>query len=254
MRRFFILFFVKLLILTCPSLTYSQENPVSPIRAPDQSWEEALSQQMDLWGESVLTPEISLLQNITPNAIEGIPEWPMGLPALNTFVSQVRHARIYTNPNTGNYKRKAPWLYPIDGCYAKAAHISAQASARGLPRPGKIFAFGRLSYSTPYAPRGKVWWSYHVAAAYHVGSTIFVLDPTVNGRAALTVEQWLNAISANPSKVRVKLCDANAYSPSSRCRGSNGNGAYLGHIRYVLKREYNNLRNLGIAPSSVLAP
>lgn len=259
MHRLFCLSFVKLLFLISSSLAYSQEIPVSPVRAPNQSWEEALSQQMDLWGESVLAPESDLPEGIipnlvTPNAIDGIPEWPYGLAALNTFVSQVRHVRIYSNPNPGDYKRKAPWLYPIDGCYAKAAHVAAQASARGYARPGKVFAFGRLRYDSPYSRRGRVWWSYHVAAAYHIGPTVYVIDPMINGSAAMTLNQWLGQISNNPSSVRVKLCDANAYSPSSRCRGSNGNGAYLGHIRYVLQREYSNLKNLGLSPSKLLAP
>lgn len=253
MHRKICLYFVKLLLLISPALSYSQQIPVSPVRAPNQSWEEALRNNMPAWGESVLDPEISLLQDITPDTIGGVPEWPYGLLALNSFVYQVRHARFYNNPNPGDYKRKAPWLYPIDGCYAKAAHVSAQASIRGYKRPGKVFAFGHLRFNSPYSSRGRVFWSYHVAAAYHIGSTVYVIDPMVSGSAALTLDQWIGQLSSTPERVKVKLCDENAYSPSNRCIGSKNNGAYLGHIPFLLKSEYSNLRRLGFDAKSLLA-
>lgn len=183
-----------------------------------------------------------------------LPAWPGTLDQLNQFVQFSRNERLYKNPNPGQYLRRAPWYYG-GGCYAKAAHISALAEKNGYPRAGKVFAFGgwaTMRFKSPYLPGGAAWWGYHVVAAYHIQSQVFVLDPLVSPDRALTVDEWIKAIAPKPEKISISFCDENSYSPTDRCIGGNRNGAYTGHIPEMLRREYRSLKSLGYNPDMVL--
>jgi hypothetical protein len=240
-------------------LTHSvdaQEIPVSPRRAPQQDWTQALEKQrIELPVLEERGRNVFLAFDLSTLDIAALPVWSGSLSELHAFNRQAWAVRPYNNPNPGNFNRRAPWLYPADGCYAKAAHISSEAAKRGLRKPGKVFAFGNLSFRSPYASNGRIaYWSYHVAAAYQIEGQALILDPTINSQEALTLNQWLSQIARIPEKIRVRFCDAASYSPSSPCRGGRGNGAYLGHLRSILRLEWRNLISLGYSPSTLLAP
>lgn len=221
---------------------FASEPKLSAEREPGQDWMSALEEQ-------------GFAPRSEPQDIGGIPEWRHGPAALNRLFLSALNVRHYDNPNSRAFRRKAPWLYPIDGCYAKAAHVSYIAGNLGYSRPGKIYAYGSLRARSPYARNGStVYWSYHMAAAYHIGATVWVLDPIVNAAAPVTQAQWLAAISNNPARVQVALCDSRSYSPHSPCRGGGGNGAYLGHIEEFLRLEWSNLLRLGFSPVDLLGP
>lgn len=241
----------------------SQELPVSALRAPNQNWTQALEKlnphlpilKSDI--EKTNTVFLSLETNtqVSNRSISALPTWSGALEDLQIFHQQTWAVRPYNNPNPGNFNRRAPWLFPADGCYAKAAHISSEAAKRGFRKPGKVYAFGNLSFRTPYAINGRVaYWSYHVAAAYQIQGQVFVLDPTIHSQMVLTLDEWVRQIARKPESIRLRFCDANSYSPSSPCRGGKGNGAYLGHIRSILRSEWRNLISLGYSPSTLLAP
>ncbi len=242
--------------MTVPFFSYAYEVPVSPARSANQSWEAALSQQFETFGlPPGSTPRIEVLNNVPTSNQSPLPQWHLGIDALNTFTVLARTLRRYQNPNSGSFQRRAPWFFPTDGCYAKAAHISSVAKARGYVRPGKIFAYGDLEFNSTYSRNRKTtYWSYHVAAAYQVGAAVYVIDPMVNPNRAITSADWVSRISPNPIAVKVTLCDGSAYSPYSRCRGGNGNGAYTGHISEILRQEWNHLIFLGFSPVSLLGP
>lgn len=246
------------LILCLPLISYGQEVPVSAMRGSEQSWQEALARQSLAWKNPNIIMQLEILNDLlleTAADISGLPEWNHGIEALNSLNVQARGSRRYPNPNPGNFQRRAAWLFPVDGCYAKAAHVSAEAAKRGYPKPGKVFAYGDLEYATQYARNGrKTYWSYHVAAAYRVSGQVYVLDPMISPKTAMTLSTWLSQISDKPSAVKVKLCDSKAYSPHSKCRGSRGNGAYTGHMRSILVNEWNNLKKLGYSPTELLGP
>jgi hypothetical protein len=183
-----------------------------------------------------------------------LPAWPSSLEHLNQFVQEGRNARIYPNPNPGDYLRRAPWYYG-DGCYAKAAHMAALAEKNGYPSPGKVFAFGgwaTMRFKSKYLPGGAAWWNFHVVAAYHIDSQVYVLDPLVSPERALTVDEWIRTIAPNPAKISVSFCDQNIYSEDERCIGGHNNGAYTGQIRGMLREEYRRLKSMGYDPDTLL--
>ncbi len=240
------------------SIVYAQ-SPISAVRLPNQSWQAALSQKVNLSEENVLTSNKNQAFTESADNMGGVPEWTHGLAELNAFSEAAHKVRRYNNPNNQNYQRRAPWLYPLDGCFAKAAHISAFAKAQGRVAPGKVFAFGNLSILTKLSKTGNVHWSYHVVSAYHIASEIYVLDPVVSEMdhvphtGVMKLADWLAKIAKKPNEIRISLCDANAYDPSSKCIGDRDFGAYLGHVTYYLKEEFANLKLLGLPPDELLS-
>lgn len=186
-----------------------------------------------------------------------LPEWKTGAAKLEEAFQKIRDVRLYTDRSHTQFKRRATWLYPINGCYTRAAHM-----ARGLERlvrlkPGKVFAFGTwatLRAKTPYAPNGKAWWSFHTAAAYRLGNRAMVLDPAVDPNRILPFEEWVGLIAPDPSKISVSICDGNAYSPSQTCVGGSNKQDYwaVDSLEGDLDDEWNSLVNLGLNPTKLL--
>lgn len=186
-----------------------------------------------------------------------LPEWKAGAAKLEQIFEQVRDERLYTDPVHPQFKRRAIWLYPVDGCYIRAAHMARGFERRGFVRAGKVFAFGTwatLRARTKFAPTGAAWWTFHTAAAYRIGNRAFVLDPAIDPTRVLPFEEWIGLVAPDPSKIQVAICDANAYTPEQSCRGgSNSADFYLkDQMEELLDDEWNNLADLGFDPSSLL--
>lgn len=214
--------------------------PLSQERGPQESWSQSLSHD-----------GVQQVFATTPNVLA---TWSLSFAELEGFATEAFQVRLHDNPNPGDFLRRGPWLYPANGCYAKAAHVSFLAKQKGLPQPGKIYVYGDLEFDSPYAKNGhRVYWRYHMAAAYLFDDQVFIVDPGMSA-TVLTQQNWLNLISPSPESVRVKYCDENSYSPLSTCVGGRGNGANLSHVRGILRDEWSNLRRLGYDPYVLLGP
>ena len=231
---------------------------VSAVRPANQDWQQTLS------AKNLRLPANSALSVTAAHgkwsSIEAIPKWSLTFSELENLSKTVRDIRPYKNPNSRKYLRQAPWLYPLDGCYAKAAHVSDVIQDAGYVAPGKIFAFGNLRVKSKYAEGGYAHWSYHVVPGYQIENEIYVIDPVASenedgtNSGLLTLQQWLTRISRNPENVKVSLCDSNAYDPRRRCIGGLNSGNYLGHMSHILNDEYENLQNLGFTADQLLSP
>ena len=231
---------------------------VSAVRPANQDWKQTLSlKKLRLTANSALSVSAA---NGKWSSVEAIPKWSLTFLELNNLNKTVRDIRPYKNPNSRKYLRQAPWLYPLDGCYAKAAHVSDVIQDAGYVAPGKIFAFGNLRVKSKYAESGYAHWSYHVVPGYQFENEVYVIDPLVGenedgtNSGLLTLQDWLARISSNPDNVEVSLCDSNAYDPRSKCVGGSNYGSYLGHMSYILNDEYENLQNLGFSADQLLSP
>ena len=222
------------------TLAVAKDLPLSQERAKQESWQQSLIRD-GVYQVFATTPEV-------------LTSWPLTFAELEAFASEAFQIRLHDNPNPGDFLRRGPWLYPANGCYAKAAHVSFLAKQKGLSQPGKIYVYGDLEFDSPFAKNGhRVYWRYHMAAAYLFNGQVFIVDPGMS-QSVLTEQQWLNLISPSPQNVRVKYCDENSYSPLSSCVGGRGNGANLSHVRGVLRDEWSNLRRLGYDPYVLLGP
>ncbi|MFP5518421.1 MAG: protein-glutamine glutaminase family protein [Bdellovibrionia bacterium] len=114
-------------------------------------------------------------------------------------------------------ERRATWLYPDDGCYARAGIMSLNTEAITPVAPSKIFVFGDLNVKTPNTMSGWVTWWYHVAIAYNVNGEQYVIDPAIEPTRPLLMLEWLRAMNQDVSKLRVSLCHKDTYDPDSSC-------------------------------------
>lgn len=116
-----------------------------------------------------------------------------------------------------DFPRRLTWLYPDDGCFARAEVAKLElVSQRFLP-PRKIFVFGDLISRSPNSPKGHVQWWYHVAVTYRVGSNVYVFDPAIEPKRPLLVSEWNTRVGGDFSRVQYSVCDPGTYDPSFDC-------------------------------------
>lgn len=160
--------------------------------------------------------------------------------------------------------RRISWLYPDNGCYARAEQVGVRVAQAGKPRPYKLFAFGAsegLWVSTNNHPDGSVNWWYHVVPVVRnsAGQPI-VLDAAVSPCRPLHWKDWLalmgdlayfdNVAGGNG----VTVADSTAYHPFSLVTGepSHAQESLDDQIGEFLPAEWNRQMELGRDPNVVL--
>jgi hypothetical protein len=152
------------------------------------------------------------------------------------------------------HSRRLTWLYPDDGCYARAALGGYLLGHSGYKRPFNVFSFGNLSAKTANHPQGFVAWRYHVAPIVEVESVAFVLDPAIEPKRPLTLREWLERQAPSAESLKVSLCDAGSMNPNGLCRGgADPAKAALGYIKQnFFDLEEKRQQALGRDPAIVL--
>lgn len=175
---------------------------------------------------------------------------------LLSYFTYFRNERFLTAEDPG-FKRRISWLYPDDGCFARAQMVIKLSTQSQNVLPGKIFAFGRLRVQTNNHPKGEVRWWYHVAPIARVNNQVYVLDPSLSPKAPLEIYDWLSIMSKSPMGLQVSFCDSLSYTPYSKCNGSSENfqvatSAQKKYLSYEWKRLIDLNRSpqdeLGINP------
>ena len=76
-----------------------------------------------------------------------------------------------------------PFLYPDDGCWARAHEMCRLMLVSGLLAPGqaprKVWLDGQLTVQTRNSPSCSVPWGWHVAPTLGVGGGLLVIDPSL---------------------------------------------------------------------------
>lgn len=149
-----------------------------------------------------------------------------------------------------DFPRRIAWLFPDDGCYARATLMGKALQDLGYPRPAKVFAFGHLKLKTNNSPRGTVYWSFHVAPIVQAGGLFYVLDPSVEPRRPLQLFEWVKAISRSYGEVSVSVCNSYTYTPGDGCNRKPGriDKSAQEHHKSFLRSEWSRLYYLGRNP------
>lgn len=134
---------------------------------------------------------------------------------LMQIFTYVRDSRFL---NVDNRDRRLSWLYPDDGCFARAS-MAQYLRQKSMPLPSKIFIFGDLEVETPNSPSGFVKWWYHVTIAYRVNQTLYVIDPAIDPQKPLSLEEWSLKMVNNINGAQFSLCNGLAYNPKALCSG-----------------------------------
>ena len=203
-------------------------NTHSEKRLPGESMEQAYQrnyghqQKKSLW-QSSSTPYDERTHFLALSD-DNVPQWK-DKTALELGFKMVRDKRFLTHPSNKQFERRLTWLYPDDGCYARAELMNELLSKAGYPRPYKIFIFGNLDAVTDNTLTGHVQWWYHVAPLVKVGTAMYVLDPSLDYYNALPLVEWVKRIdssfngefSVNDHKLKFAICDESSYSPDESC-------------------------------------
>ena len=147
--------------------------------------------------------------------------------------------------------RRLSWLYPDDGCYTRAELASYFSNQQSMPDTFKFFSFGDLAVKTPNHPEGIVRWWYHVVPLYRVGQQAYVLDPSIDPRAPMTVQDWKKAQEMDSPVEKFAVCKPHTVSPDDNCVNPHGMaiGSLLSSQQEFLSAEYERVQDLGRDPN-----
>ncbi|WP_394824702.1 protein-glutamine glutaminase family protein [Pendulispora albinea] len=186
--------------------------------------------------------------------MSGVPTWSDA--DILAHFEKSRDLRFMTTSNRPTFQRRISWLYPDDGCFARAELVNAKAAEWGKGRPYHLFSFGNLTVRTNNHPNGSVSWWYHTVPIVKSASSgeIMVLDAALDAKKPIPWKTWLLMQVSNLNNVKVSVCDGNAYGPSSSCFGSGSatSSALSAEEGTYLQREWDRQTSLGRDPNKVL--
>ncbi len=147
-----------------------------------------------------------------------IPEFS-SIEELKAAFEWSRDERFMTDPSFEHFKRRISWLYPDDGCFARA-QVAQKIIRAHVPGSdlGKVFIFGSLYVKTNNSPEGGVSWWYHVVPASRIGDQVWVLDAAIDPAKLLKLEEWIaQMIPEGSDDFTVNFCKNETYGPGSSC-------------------------------------
>lgn len=229
---------MKFLILLLLLSTQAFAKPVpSQKRLPNENYEQAVKRyymQLQLAEEQPQPDDVYStsipLKDVDDKFKERLPEFA-SLDLFKEAFTWSRDLRFMDDPDFENFPRRISWLYPDDGCFARAQvaqkKIREQFEGSQL---GKVFAFGNLNVKTKNSPDGEVSWWYHVVPAARIENEVWVLDAAIDPKKPLTLEQWIAHMTPTqkrnkkqpqpepqPQRLFVNFCKDETYSPSDSC-------------------------------------
>ncbi len=221
----------------------------SAIRYPHESFEDAASrnnaQESDLSGSAY--DQAVRFENLDINRAT---EWSGNSSPVEIF-HWIRDKR-FLRANT-EFPRRLSWLYPDDGCFARAELMRIQLEANHSLSPTKLFIFGDLNVQTNNHPDGIVSWWYHVVPAFRIGHKLFVFDPAIDSSRPLLAQEWFSKmLDTRSANFKVALCEPKTYGPYDSCANPTRNTEVQGDILRYLEDEWNRLLEMQRNPHQEL--
>lgn len=275
-KTIFILTFSALFLdLACtPSPNADEPQPPSDVQSLGDE-RSAIRFENETYEDAVIRHEKTLLRNHPDLTLEqvrgrgtaqnaqvpvssanfsGVPVWNDS--DIKAHFEYSRDLRFQTMSGASNFQRRLSWLYPDDGCFARAELVKAKAVEKNLQAPYKLFSFGNLRVKTSSHPNGYVSWWYHVVPVVKSAADgqCYVLDAAIDPSKPLPWKDWLLKQVGSLSSVNVAVCDPNAYTPDSQAFGDyNPTSTALSDQKNTyLKSEWSRQTQVGRDPNVVL--
>ncbi len=237
-------------------------------RAPTLSWREAraLAVAQESFGPWRID-DFQTNQDLTPEEVAQPSEMVDVSAELSARVAEVftfaqveqifqkiRDLQFLSDPAHPGVLRRSTWLYPDDGCYARAQLAVYNAFGESNLRVHKIFSFGDLEARTTNTFSGVVAWWYHVAPILRTQEGAFVLDPAIEPSRPLPVAEWLALQGDENRQIAIAICSAKSYDPLSACNAIVGISlqSAVEDQSYLLGSEWGRLEDLGRDPMQEL--
>lgn len=188
--------------------------------------------------------------------LSGVPEVDNFGTLMKSF-TEVRDARFLLSPDRPGFLRRLTWLYPDEGCFARAAMMGKKLEEWNYVRPRKVFAFGNLRVKTPNSPAGSVNWWYHVVPVVSVNKELYVYDPAIDPGRPMPLRDWVSSMvepGTDLDAVKVSVCTPYTYGPYNNCFESQPVLDILAETdqKDYLKPEWNRVKGMGRDPERLL--
>lgn len=148
--------------------------------------------------------------------IQSLPQWDT-FETVQAGFERLRDTRFLEDPSHPGFLRRDSWLYPDDGCYARAALAKKNLHNWKFAAVKKVFVFGNLRVDTANSPAGFVTWWYHVVNGLMLSGQPYVLDPAIDPLTPLTLNEWAQRMGGAKAEMTFAICDDGAYTPYDAC-------------------------------------
>jgi len=255
-----------ILLLLLSSQAFAKTAP-SQRRLPNESYEQAAKRfymQLHLADEQQQPDDVYStsvpMKDVDDEFKKRLPEFA-SLDLFEEVFVWSRDLRFIDDPEFENFPRRISWLYPDDGCFARAQLAQKKISEHfQRSQLGKVFIFGNLNVKTKNAPDGEVSWWYHVVPGARIEDEIWVLDAAIDPKNPLLLEDWIATMihtqkinqtepQPEPQQFSVNFCKDESYSPSDSCLKPDKMSMedaidnQLGYLRYERDRLLELKRN-----------
>lgn len=221
---------------------------ISAKRDKGQDYTEILSQNLSLIESDSAVNASGPFEDLNQ---ESVVEWE-SIALMQERFEILRDERFIETES--GFLRRISWLYPDDGCFARAAKFINLAEEKSFETPQRIFIFGNLNVKTDNNPKGEVSWWYHTAPIVRVDHQVFVLDAAINPLAPMKVEDWILTQVKDLPDAKISYCASHSYTPYSPCEDADSSVDDMAdqhQLRY-LKYEWSRQESLGRDPHEVL--
>lgn len=166
----------------------------------------------------------------------------------------IRDQRFLTVRQDPSFLRRISWLYPDDGCFARADLAKTKFHEMGFKEIKKVFIFGDLQAETTNSPNGMVTWWFHVVPLIKIEGQYYAVDPAIDPKSPLPLLDWVYAMAPDLKSVEIAVCDGNSYDPGSNCEGGQGlpMDEVVAHQKTYLSYEWFRMKEMGRDPKKVL--
>ena len=247
---------MKLMFLFLISFALQAQLFVSAKRLPFEDYRDIMAKY-----EKTYAPDSKGYSSSTPNRLAKyysqynlpqLPQWKNFRDMENAFY-YVRDLRFLDWTYQGeDFPRRSTWLYPDDGCFARAELIitNLEDKKNRDPIPYKVFVFGNLEVETINSPDGYVSWWYHVVPITAYNNEYYVFDPAIDAERPLTLEEWLGTMGSNINKLKIAVCNAHTVFPDDDCYSPDihSKSTILYYQNYFLSSEWQRVKILGRNP------
>ena len=247
-------------VIVAPGLSFAITDLDSAIRLPNVTFEEAekdyLLRLKNERPDAYLEQDSSAHGSAVPYDkldFSKVPKWEDD--DVEKVFAKIRDERFLAEDTRPDFKRRISWLYPHDGCFARAAMAGQKLDTWKVIRPAKLFIFGSLNVKTPNAVAGSVSWWYHVVPlVVDEDGEYLVLDPAINPKKPMLVKDWVLTMISDVKNVKLSVCNAFSYVPSSSCLEANAKTEEPSATsqKYYLSQEWQNLVSLKRSPEKEL--
>lgn len=249
--------FFTIVLLLAENFTFAYG--LSAQRPTNESWlvskqkfqfEESLKFKIEKNSDSALDSKV----DYDKVDLNQIPEFQKNSDEILQIFQDIRNIRFLDDPDKAHFPRRISWLYPMDGCFARAewvAHLLKKTDP--TVQFSRVFIFGDLEVKTKNSSTGSVSWWYHVAVMIKHQGKAYVIDPSLEVTRPLELAEWVGLQVSNPSTdAELAICSSGSYGPSSDCAASENNMLSdedaAEEISGYLSAERRNLKKLGRDP------